>query len=127
MSFALAVFVVLAFAGVLEWLGLPDRAREVGTRAQRCLEVLRDGSMADAEKERRLQDQALRLLGLVGILGGGSALALGLPLGVVWLLERAGVASLDGVLGTLERVDFLAGTFLVAILGFLIHRRLQRT
>lgn len=122
MSLALAVFVVLTFAGILERLDLPGYAREVLGRASRCLDVLRDGSMVDDEKERRFRSEARRLFVLIGILGGGSALALLLPLGVVWLLDQTGVASLSGVLATLERVDFLAVTTLVALVGFLIYR-----
>ena len=71
--------------------------------------------MGDDEKERILRDQSLHLFALVGILAGGSALAIVLPLGVVWLLEVIGVASLAAVLSTLGAIDFLAGTTLATI------------
>lgn len=125
MSLLLALFVVAAFAATLEALSLPDRAREVMDRAGDSLRVLRDPGLSDAEKERRLRRQSVRLFGLLGILAGGSILALGLPLGVVWLLERAGVGSLAAVLSVLERLDFLAAVTVAGIGGWLLLRRLR--
>lgn len=108
MSWVWATAVVVAFAAVLEGLSLPDRAGEVGRRARACLGVLRDPGLSDGEKEEALQRHALRLFALLGLLVGGSALALGLPLGVVWGLGRAGWASFPEVWATLQRLDFLA-------------------
>ncbi len=124
MSFLLAVLVVVVFALVLERLRLPDRARETGRRARESLDVLRDPDLDDREKESALQEQSLRLFGLLGMLLGGSLLALGLPLLGVWLLELGGVSSLEAVLGVLERPDFLLGTVLVGVGGYVIYRRL---
>lgn len=127
MSVVLAVLVVVAFAGAIGRLGLAERAREVGDRARTSLEVLRDPALDDDTKERRLQRQSLRLFGLLGVLTGGSVLALGLPLLGVWVLDRAGVASLAEVLGVLQRVDFLAVTTVVGAVGYLLVRRARRT
>lgn len=123
MSFLLAVAVVLVFAFVLERLDLPRHARETGRRARESLDVLQDASLDDRAKEEALQEQAVRLFALLGILLGGSLLALGLPLGGVWLLEQGGISSLDSVLGVLERADFLVGTTVVGLGGYLIYRR----
>lgn len=123
MSLLLAALVVVAFALTLEGLDLPDRAREVGARTRESLEVLRDASLEDRAKEAALRRNSLRLFRLLGLLAGGSLLALGLPLAGVWLLELAGVASLQAVLSTLERPDFLAGATAVGIAAYLAIRR----
>jgi len=123
-SFLLAVMVVVVFALVLERLDLPERARETAARARESLDVLRDPELDDREKESALQEQSLRLFGLLGILLGGSLLALGVPLLAVWLLELVGVSSLDAVLGVLESPPFLLGTVVVGIAGWLAYRRL---
>lgn len=122
MSFVWAVAVVLVFAFTIERLELPARGREVATRAADSLEVLRDPALSDDAKERALRRQAVDLFRLLGILVGGSVLALGLPLGGVWVLEQVGAASFASVIDVLERVDFLAGTFVVGILGYLAVR-----
>lgn len=123
MSFLLAVLVVVTFAAAIGWLDLPARAREATARTRDSLEVLRDASLDDRAKEEALQRQSLRLFRLLGVLAGGSVLALGLPLAGVWLLELGGVASLEAVLSVLERPDFLAGTTAVGFGLYLIVRR----
>jgi len=125
MTLALAIFVVVGFAGVLEYLDLPERARAVGERSRDALAVFRNDSLSDREKEEALQGHAGRLFALLGILAGGSVLALGGPLAVVWGLERVGVGSFAAVLRILQRLDFLAATIVVGLLGYLIVRRLR--
>jgi len=125
MNLALALFVVVGFAGILEYLDLPERARSVGERSQDALAVLRNDSLSDREKEEALQSYAGRLFALLGILAGGSVLALGGPLAVVWGLERVGVGSFAAVLRILQRLDFLAATIVVGLLGYLLVRFLR--
>jgi hypothetical protein len=125
MNFALALFVVVGFAATIEYFDLPDRAQAVGKRSGRSLEVLRDDSLGDREKEQALQSQSRELFRLLGILTGGSALALGLPLGVVWLLGQVGIGSFWGTMNVLERLDFLAGVTVVGGLGYFFVRRFQ--
>jgi hypothetical protein len=122
MSLLWALFVVVGFAALLHVCRLPAYAREVGHRGRACLEVVRDPTMDDRAKEEALQGHARRLFVLLGILGGGSILALGLPLGAVWLLDLGGVASLPRVWATLERVDFLLGTVIAGTLAYLVLR-----
>ena len=104
MSFALAVFVVVGFAATIEYFDLPDRARTVGERSSRSLAILRNDSLGDREKEKALQSQSRELFRLLGILTGGSALALGLPLGIVWLLGQLDVGSFWSAMSILERL-----------------------
>ena len=125
MNLALAVFVVVGFAGTLELLNLPRHARAVGQRSQDALAVLRDESLSDREKEEALQGHSRRLFVLLGILAGGSALALGGPLALVWGLERLGVGSFGRVLAILQRLDFLAASIVVGGLAYLLVRSLR--
>lgn len=123
MNFALALFVVVGFAATIEHFDLPDRARMVGERSGRSLEVLRDDSLGDREKEKALQSQSRELFRLLGIPTGGSALALRFPLGIVWLMGQAGIGSFWGTMNVLERLDFLAGVTAVGGLGYFLVRR----
>lgn len=124
MSFLLAVFVVVSFAAVVEVLGLPSRAREVGRRAGSCLDLLRDPSLDDDQKEQGLRRESLHLFRLLGQLTGGSLLALCLPLLTVWGLGRLGISSLGEVLAVLERLDFLVGATVLGLVVFLVARRI---
>jgi hypothetical protein len=126
MNFALAVFVVVGFAATIEYFDLPDRARTVGERSSRSLAVLRDNSLSDQEKEKALQSQSRELFRLLGILTGGSVLALGLPLGIVWISGQLGIGSFWGTMSILERLDFLAGVTVVGGAGYFLMRRFYR-
>ncbi len=125
MNVALALIVVVGFAATLESLNLPTHAREVGERGKAALEVLRDDERSDREKEEALQRAAGRLFWLLGTLVGGSALALGGPLSVVWGLERMGVGSFMGTLAVLERIDFLVGVTVTGGIGYVLVRQLR--
>lgn len=124
MNLALALFVVVGFAAIIEYLQLPARARAVGKRSKATVSILRDESMDDREKEEALQQESRHLFRLLGILLGGSALAIGLPLGIVWLFGQLRVGSFSGTLGVLERIDFLAGVTIVGGIGYVLYRRL---
>jgi len=87
--------------------------------------VLRDASLNDREKETALQRHAKRLFVLLGRLAGGSGLALGGPLLAIWILDRTGMASFPNTLLVLQRLDFLVGTIVVGLGGYLLVRRLR--
>ena len=125
MNFVLASFVVVGFAVTIDLLGLVNQAMEVGKRSKESIEVLRDSSMSDREKEEAMQDQSRKLFVLFGILLGGGGLALALPLAIVWLLGRAGIGTFHGTLATLSRVDFLIGIIVVGIPIYLLTRRVR--
>lgn len=125
MTVLLAVFVVVTFAVTIDQLSLADRAREVGARSSDALGVLRDPALTDDRKEEALQRESIVLFKLLGVLAGGSLLALLVPLAVVWLLGQLGVSSLGEVLDVLERLDFLAAVTIVGTALFLIRRRLR--
>jgi hypothetical protein len=125
MNWILALLVVVGFAAVLELLHLPAHAQSVGHRSRECVGVLRNDALSDREKEAALQQQTKQLFRLLGILGGGSLLALGGPLGAVWLLEQVGVGRFSAVLAILQRLDFLAGTVVVGVLAYVLLARLR--
>jgi len=125
MNIVLAAGIVVGFAVIIERLRLrlPAHARQVGRHSTTCLRVLRDDSLDDAAKETALQNRAQELFGLLGRLVGGSALALGLPLGGLWLLSHAGVGSFGKTFVTLQRIDFLAVTTAVGLLAYVLVER----
>lgn len=119
MNVVLATLVVVGFALTIEYLDLPGHARTAGQRGIASLQVIRNSSMKDREKEKALQRQARSLFGLLCILLGGSALAIAVPLAGVWALTQLGLGSFAGTLSVLERLDFLAGATAVGVLGYL--------
>ena len=125
MNVTLAMVVVVGFAAVLEWLRLPSHAKDVGQRSQDCLGILQNNSLTDREKENALQEQTKHLFRLLGILGGGSLLALGLPLGLVWGVTQLGMGTFSAVLSILQRLDFLAGTVIAGVIAYALVSTLR--
>lgn len=124
MTLLLALLVVVAFAGIVGWARLPAQAVEVTRRARESYLVVSDPSLSDDQKERRLRDEAPRLFALLGRMVGGGLLALTLPLGAVWVVDRIGLASLSEVLEMLARVDFLVAVSVVGVVaGWWVSRR----
>lgn len=122
MSFLLAVLVILGFAALLNVLRLPAHTRDVMERSQQCMAILQNASMTDAAKEEALQAQARRLFILLGILVGGSLVAFGLPIAIIWGLGSTGLGSFSEALAILQRLDFLLGTIVLGGLAFFLIR-----
>lgn len=122
MNLLLAVLVVLVFAILLARLRVGRLTRQVVNQGQKGFAILRDPALEDAEKEEALQRSALRLFGLFGAITGLSVTALVLPLGGIWLMQRVGIASLDGVLIILERWDFLLGATVLGTATYYMSR-----
>lgn len=125
MNLTLAMIVVAGFAAVLELLHLPSHARDVARRSRDCLGLLQNDSLTDREKEEALQSQTKHLFRLLGILGGGSLLALGGPLSAVWGLNQLGMGTFSGVLRILQRLDFLAGTVVAGVIAYALVSKLR--
>lgn len=124
MNLFLACAVIVGFAALLERLPVQALVGDVKAEAEHAMAVLRNGSLDDESRGRNLRQSSLRLTRLALATAGLGAVALLAPLGVVRLLEIAGLGSLDGVLEILERSDFLFAATLVGIATFfLVHRR----
>lgn len=116
MSLFLAVLVAVTFAVIVERTGLPTHAAEVVRRARGSLAVVTDRALTDDQKEQRLRTEALQLFVLLGRLLGGIALALGLPLALLWIGDRLGWTSMREVMDVLLRIDFIVGISVAGVL-----------
>lgn len=123
MTLFLALLVVAAFAGIVGRMRLPAHAGEAVRRARGSYAVVSDRSLSDLQKERRLREETPRLLGLLGRIVAGGIMALGVPLGALWVADRAGLASLSEVLDVLVRLDFLLA---VSVAGIVVTWWLAR-
>jgi hypothetical protein len=125
-SLALAILVVAGFLEVARRARLPQRATEAGVRARASLTVLRDPHLGDDAKERRLREESVRLFELFLRIVLGGALALGIPLAVVWALDAMGIASVAGTVQVLARLDFLLAATAIGAVGFWLSLRRER-
>jgi hypothetical protein len=123
MNIVLALLVVIAVAGIVWRARLPAHLAEAVRGARGTYSVVSDPSLTDDQKERRLKEEAPRLVGLLGRIVLGSVLALGLPIIAVWAVDRLGLISLPEVLGVLVRIDFLIAVSASGVLAVWWVRR----
>lgn len=118
-----AAFLVVGLLLLLRQFGLVDKSREVIRVARRSFEVIRDPELDDESKEKTLQANSVQLLRFAFVLTLGGAVALFAPLGVLWLMDKPGWISLDGVFTVALSPLFLLLSCLLAVAAFRMPRR----
>ena len=109
-----ALIVVAGFVFLLRALKLVPMAMEVTSVSRTAVGVVQDPELDDDAKGERMQQHAKRLFVLFFLLTLGAAAALLLPVGVIWLLSRAGLFSYDDVVALLLSWQFLLATTAIA-------------
>ena len=118
-----AVVVVVLFVVLLDVLRLVEQARAAIAVSRKSMETMRSAELDDDTKERELQKGALGLFRLMLTMLISFAIALVAPMGVVWLLDRAGLMSFDGVSAMLIRWDFMLGATVLGVGLFVVLNR----
>jgi len=116
-----ALFVGLTFIALLKIFKLLETAPQVTAISTLAFRDLRDTQLDDEGKEARMREHARALGALFIWLTAGTLAAVGAPLGVMWLLDAAGMVSLKGVLEALSSWPLLAASvFAVAVQVWLV-------
>ena len=119
-----AVLLVVLFAMGLNWFKVIATSRQALATSQRVVGTLRDPTMTDLQKEKAMQASSLELFKCFALILLGCALALAVPFAIIWLLDLAGLVSLDAVLALTLSIPFLLATTVIAIVViFLIRKR----
>lgn len=124
MAWGGACIMVAGFIVIFIMLRLADRAKSVNRIARDALQLVRDQTIDDDQKEKQMQSYALQMFGLAGILAIGGAAAVMAPLALVWLLEQLGILLMDEVLALVVSPSFLIGTTAVICVGTFVYRRI---
>jgi len=117
-TWAAAVFVLVGFLALARLLQIPSRVAEVMRCSRSALAHLRDKDLTDLQKEREMRAQAMRLLSLFLILTVSAAAALAVPVGVVGMLDLAGLVAIEAVLDRLLSWELLLATLLLGAVAF---------
>ncbi|MGD1920008.1 MAG: hypothetical protein ACFCAD_14605, partial [Pleurocapsa sp.] len=110
-----AIILVAGFVVLLQLLEVIKKSRNVVRIALHSMKILSSSRLSDRQKELKLQKNSLRLFGLFFVLAFGGAIAILIPLGVLWLGDRLGWLSLSAVLATTVSPVFLIFSSIVAI------------
>jgi hypothetical protein len=116
------LIIVLGFIGLAKVFNLVDSNRKVIGIARSAASVVGDKSLDDLQKEKTLQQNTKELFLLFFQNIGTSLVALGIPLGVVWLMDILSLLAFDGVIKILTSAWFILTTVGISILYLLLTR-----
>ena len=118
-DYAGAALIVIGFSWLLFRLQLVERSGRIGGVVQQSTATAADRSLSDAEKGRALRSHSLALFGLFGDLTIRLALAIGMPIFLVWLLAFTRLWNFEGALEATVSWPFLIAGLLLFLVIFL--------
>lgn len=118
-----ATIVVILFALLLNVVGVIPKSRDVVSISRRALQTIGNKALSDADKERLMQEATLQMLRLLVALLAGTAVALLLPLAIIWALQPLGLFTISGVLEAFTRWDFIVGGSILGIATYFLAVR----
>ena len=118
-----AIIIVLVFIYMLNLLRLVENSLMVITQAKKATQVLSNSELDDLQKEKALQKNALTLFKLFFIILLSSLLAIAVPLGIVWILEKLGLMSLNSVIDFTLSWAFIISSSVIISLAVWIFRK----
>lgn len=125
-EYAAAIFLVIAFIWILKISRIVENSARVVSITRNSIADLRNPALDDDAKEAAMQTHAKHLFGLFFLITIAGASAVLAPLGVIWVLDRFDLLSLDGVVGvTLSWQFLLASTLVISLLLFAARRSRQ--
>lgn len=117
------IIVVLGFVVLLKLFGLIERSKRVISIAKSSVTVMQDKQMDDLGKEKAMQKNATDLLVLFLIITVLSALAVGLPFVLVWVMELAGLVTVNQVIELTLSWEFILVAIVLSVAYFWIIRK----
>ncbi len=121
-----AMGVVLLFAALLHATRLVALTREAISVSRQAAAVMRDPALTDDDKEREVQRGTLALFRLLFLLLLGTAVALLVPLALLWLAGGMGWVGFDATMALFVRWDFLLAATAVGVAAYLVTVRWSR-
>jgi hypothetical protein len=122
-AFIGALLLVAGVIALMRMSGLFPRALQAVRLSRGAFDVINDPQLSDKSKESLLQKYSLSLLSsfLDLLIRGAGSIAI--PVALLWLLEFAGVLSLEAVLDLTLSWPFLLGSAIAAIASFRLLER----
>jgi hypothetical protein len=113
-----AALLVIGVIALIKAFGLFPRALQVVRTSRSALEVMNDPYCGDDRKESLLQGYSLSLLkAFVDLLIRGIG-AIAIPVGLLWMLQFAGLLSFGAVWDLTRSWEFLLGGLIATIAAF---------
>jgi hypothetical protein len=114
------VFAALIFAVAIRVLNIPSITLRVIDTGRGAALTMSDGTIADADKERLLQQASLTMMAAFASITVRTALAIAASLVPLLALQAAGVAPFDTVVHALATWQGIAVTSVAMVAAFLV-------
>ena len=125
MALAGGIGTVLGFLIFVKLFRLVEKSMMTINLAHKSMTIVRDTNLDAHQKEIVLQKNAKELFYLFFIITAGSTVALAIPFGLIWLLEIAGLVTVDEVIGTTLSLEFIVATVIISFGAFWLMRKKQ--
>lgn len=125
MTVAIGIASIALFLFAFWRLDLVRVAAGALATARTALATMRDGSLDDATREKRVQAASIRLTGAFVSIAVRGAVALGVSLLPIWLGDVSGLAAGGEVIGFLSRWDVILVASAVIVAGYVLRARLS--
>lgn len=125
MTVAIGIASIALFLFAFWRLDLVRVAAGALATARTALATMRDGSLDDATREKRVQAASIRLTGAFVSIAVRGAVALGVSLLPIWLGDVSGLAAGGEVIGFLSRWDVILIASAVIVAGYALRARLS--
>ena len=113
-----ATFIVVGFLILIKVLLVIDNSLKVIHIAKEAAAVVTSKELDDLSKEKQLQAASIDLMKLFVIILIGSIAALGIPAGLVYLLNFSGIGSWDDTMSTTLSWPFIIASTVVGCIAF---------
>lgn len=117
------VILVLGFLVFIKLFKLVEKSTRVVSVAKSALATVRDNNLDDYQKEKTMQKNAKELLSLFFLITLGSALALAIPLGIVWVMELSNLLTMNEVIDLTLSWEFIGIAVVLSIGYFWLTRK----
>jgi len=118
-----AIILVAGFVILIQLLGVINKSHNIVRIALHSMKVIGSSRLSDEQKESKLQKNSKRLFGIFFVLACYSAIAIFIPIGILWLGDYFNLFSLSAVLAmTVSPRFILANTILMVALIFFKSR-----
>lgn len=112
----------MGFISLAKLFGLVKRNIEVIGISKSAVSVVRDENSDDYQKEIALQKIAKELLAHFFLITTTSILAIGIPLGFVWLMDYMELLSFNKVVDTIKSIEFILASVVISLVVVFVKR-----
>ncbi|MCK5341811.1 MAG: hypothetical protein KAR20_00325 [Candidatus Heimdallarchaeota archaeon] len=117
------LIIVVGFISLVKLFGLIERNIEVIRISKSAVSIVNDKQLDDYQKEKMMQKHAKDLLPLFFLIITISILAIGIPLGLVWLMDYVGLLSFNKVIGYITSIEFILASVVISTVVFVVTRK----